>query len=75
MRLVVAALLLVTAALAQPKAQISGFVRDGSGAVVQQAAIAVLNLDTGIRRATQSNNEGFYAVSSLTPGQYKITIR
>ncbi len=59
----------------QPKAQLSGFVRDSSGAAVQDAAIAVLNLDTGIRRSTVSNHQGFYAVSSLTPGQYKITVR
>src|SRR5688500_6374951 len=62
-------------ALAQPKAQISGFVRDSSGAVVREAGIAVLNLDTGVRRSAKTNGDGFYAVSSLTPGQYKITVR
>lgn len=60
---------------AQSRSQLSGFVRDGSQAVVQDAAITVLNLDNGIRRSTHSNQEGFYAVSSLTPGQYKITVR
>ncbi|HYO83356.1 MAG TPA: carboxypeptidase-like regulatory domain-containing protein, partial [Bryobacteraceae bacterium] len=60
---------------AQVRAQISGFVHDSSGAVVRDAAIAVLNLDTGVRRAARSNGEGFFAVSSLTPGQYKITAR
>ncbi|MBC7926259.1 MAG: carboxypeptidase regulatory-like domain-containing protein, partial [Bryobacteraceae bacterium] len=71
------ALALLSAAqlLAQPKAQISGFVRDSSTAIVQQAAISILNLDTGIRRSTVSNSEGFYAVSSLTAGQYKVTVR
>jgi hypothetical protein len=62
-------------AFAQPKAQISGFVRDSSDAVVREAAISVINLDTGVRRSTQSNSGGFYAVSSLTPGSYKITVR
>jgi predicted porin len=61
--------------MAQPKAQISGFVRDTSQSVIQDAAIAVINLDTGIRRSTLTNSEGFYAISSLTPGQYKITVR
>ena len=75
MRLAAALLVFACCALGQPKAQLSGFVRDTSGAVVQEAAIAVLNLDTGIRRSTMSNQEGFYAVSSLTPGQYKITVR
>lgn len=62
-------------AVAQPKAQISGFVRDSTSGVVREAAIAVLNLDTGVRRSTHSGGDGFYAVSSLTPGQYKITVR
>lgn len=75
MKVAVLALLAACCALGQPRAQFSGFVRDTSSAVVQQAAISVLNLDTGIRRSTVSNQEGFYAVSSLTPGQYKITVR
>ncbi|MBC8167970.1 MAG: carboxypeptidase regulatory-like domain-containing protein, partial [Bryobacteraceae bacterium] len=62
-------------AMAQPKTQIAGFVRDSSELPVPDAAIGVLNLDTGIRRSTRTNLEGSYAVSSLTPGQYKITIR
>lgn len=62
-------------ACGQPRAQISGFVRDASDAVIRDAAISVLNLDTGIRRATRSNSEGFYAVSSLTPGAYRLTVR
>ena len=70
-----ALLLFAAVAFAQPKAQISGFVRDTSDAVVQDAAIAVINLDTGVRRSTASNKEGFYAIASLSPGNYKITVR
>jgi hypothetical protein len=70
-------LLLMSAAVAsaQTKAQLSGFVQDRSGAVVRDAAITVVNMDTGIRRAVRSNGEGFYAVSSLSAGMYKLTVR
>jgi hypothetical protein len=43
--------------------------------VIRDAAITVVNMDTGIRRAVRSNGEGFYAVSSLSAGMYKLTIR
>ncbi|MEX2262719.1 MAG: carboxypeptidase regulatory-like domain-containing protein [Bryobacteraceae bacterium] len=62
-------------AAAQQRAQMVGVVRDGSGAVIVDVDVAVLNTDTGIRRATRTNSQGFYAVSSLTPGQYKVTVR
>ena len=75
MKGIVPALIFAAAATAQPRAQIAGFVRDSSNAVVRGAAIAVLNLDTGVRRSTHTGADGFYAVPSLTAGQYKITVR
>lgn len=44
MRLLVVATVLVQCALPQPLSQISGVVRDPSGAMVGQADIAVINL-------------------------------
>jgi hypothetical protein len=73
--LILAVLVSTTAAQAQTKAQISGFVRDRSNAVVAGASVSVMNLDTGIRRVTRTNDEGFYAISSLNAGTYKITVR
>jgi hypothetical protein len=73
-----AALFVAIAAVAvaqQPKAQISGFVRDVSNSPVAEAAVSAVNLDTGVRRSARSNDEGFFAISSLTPGQYKLTVR
>ncbi|HYP07080.1 MAG TPA: TonB-dependent receptor [Bryobacteraceae bacterium] len=61
--------------VAQPKAQLAGVVQDRSGAVVRDAAVTVVNMDTGIRRSVRSNAEGFYAVSSLSAGMYKLTVR
>ncbi|HYZ87374.1 MAG TPA: carboxypeptidase regulatory-like domain-containing protein [Bryobacteraceae bacterium] len=60
---------------AQNRAQVLGVVRDGSGAVVRDAAVTLLNQQNGVRRASHTNDEGLYNVSSLPQGSYKITIR
>ena len=62
------------AAIAQ-EAQVSGLVRDGSHAVMPQVRIAIVNQDTGLRRAAQTNAAGLYAVSGIKPGIYKVTAR
>ena len=67
--------MLAAVASAQTKAQISGFVQDQSGAIIRDAAVSVANMNTGIRRNVRSNSEGFYAISSLSAGMYKITVR
>jgi hypothetical protein len=73
----IAVLILVSAlaAIAQQKAQISGLVQDQSGASIPAASVVLLHMDTGIRRVAVTNNDGFWAVSSLAPGAYKITVR
>jgi hypothetical protein len=60
---------------AQPAAQISGQVRDPSGAVVTGARITVMHVGSGLRRTAESGLDGSYAVSSLPEGEYKITAR
>ncbi len=52
-----------------------GVVVDPSGARVPDAAISVVNQDTGFRRSTVSGPEGGYVIGSLQPGPYKITVR
>jgi Carboxypeptidase regulatory-like domain len=64
----------VAAALCQ-QAQISGLIQDPNGLNVAGAAISVRSEETGGRRATQSNQAGFYSVASLKPGSYRIAIR
>ena len=39
------------------------------------AQIAVTNTDTGIRRATTSNELGYYTVPLLQPGPYRLTVK
>ena len=60
---------------AQNYAHVSGVILDPSASSVPGAAITVVNEDTGFRRVTQSEPDGGYAVRSLLPGIYKITVR
>ena len=61
MKLALAVVLFSAVAFSQPKAQLSGVVQDRSGAVVRDAAVTIVNMDTGVRRSVRSNGEGFYA--------------
>src|SRR5260370_20541794 len=54
--------------------QISGTVTDPSGAVVPKAQVTVSNTNTGIKRTTESNGDGYYLVPLLDPGTYVVTI-
>ena len=53
-------------------AQITGKITDPSGAVVPGAEISAVNLETGSRRETVSNSEGYYALPLLPPGTYDV---
>ena len=57
---------------AQATAQISGTVRDQSGAVLPGAEITVTQTDTGVRRNTISNETGSYVLSNLPLGPYRL---
>jgi len=52
-----------------------GRILDTSEGGIGQAAVTVVNEDTGFRRMTQSDAGGIYAVGSLQPGTYKVTVR
>jgi hypothetical protein len=59
----------------QSHTYLSGLIRDPSDAGVPDAAVTVVNQDTGFRRVTTSHSDGSYGVVSLEPGLYKITVR
>lgn len=61
--------------LAQQYTHLSGLIQDPSGAAVPGALITAINEDTGFRRLARSGGDGGYAVASLQPGLYKITVR
>src|SRR6266498_2919602 len=54
-------------------AQITGRVTDSSGGVIQGVAIKVTHIDTGIQRDAGSNEDGYFTVPLLQPGNYRIT--
>ena len=51
--------------------RISGTVRDSSSAVVPGASVTVTNEATQIARAARTDDEGFYVVTNLPPGDYR----
>ena len=53
--------------------QISGFVRDATGAVVPSAKVSVRHVTTDQTRETQVNENGYYVVSNIPIGEYEIS--
>jgi len=59
---------------AQTTGQITGTVRDASGAVVGNAQVTVSNTSKGIDRTTTSNSDGEYSVPGLGAGVYDVGV-
>jgi hypothetical protein len=53
---------------------IEGTVTDASGAVIPNAKVKVVNLDTGLEREATTNEKGLYRAPLLPVGNYKITV-
>src|SRR5512133_697614 len=74
--LLVLLLVIAVPCLAQASnAQLTGRVNDSSGAIVPDATVEVSNVDTGVRWPATTNNDGYFTVPLLPPGNYRITIR
>src|SRR5262249_40965461 len=54
---------------------LSGLIRDQTDAAVPDASITAVHEETGFRRVTTSQSDGGYAIPSLQPGIYKLTVR
>jgi hypothetical protein len=65
----------LTPARAQRYAELVGQILDPSEAGISDAVVTVVDEDTGFRRQVLSQPGGMYAVGSLAPGSYKITVR
>src|SRR5580692_9463847 len=52
---------------------ISGTLTDPNGAVIPNATVTILNVDTGIERSLASNGAGLYTAPFLQPGHYQVT--
>ena len=65
----------VAGAHAAQRGAVFGRILDPSEGAVAEAAVTVTSEDTGFRRVTSSDPTGNFAVASLDPGVYKITVR
>lgn len=54
-------------------AQIGGRITDATEAIIPGASILLTNVQTGVQRNSVSNEEGYYAIPALQPGQYRLT--
>jgi hypothetical protein len=54
-------------------ADLQGTVKDSTGAVVANATVTARNPGTNSSRSATSNDEGFYRLINLPPGDYEIT--
>jgi hypothetical protein len=61
-------------ALAQQRGSISGKVVDPTGAVLPGATVTVTEQNTGFTRTVITAETGAYAVPSLDPGLYTVTV-
>ena len=59
-------------AMAQTFGEITGLVRDQSGAALVDAQVTVVNADTNATRTTPSNEAGAFSFPALPPGTYRV---
>ncbi|HSU62105.1 MAG TPA: carboxypeptidase-like regulatory domain-containing protein, partial [Bryobacteraceae bacterium] len=52
---------------------ISGYVKDSSGAIVPNATVTAKMVEQEAVRTTKTDAEGFYSLLYLPPGQYEMT--
>ncbi len=75
MQIIAVVLLLAVGVLGQTnRGGISGTVMDQNGAAIPGATVVVTNPTTGDERRVQTNEEGIYTISPLSPGVYTLTV-
>src|SRR5450755_2100437 len=75
LRMGLIALACASASLAQfDSGQITGFVRDATGAVVVGATVTATNEGSGEARKANANSEGFYNFPLLLVGKYSVSV-
>src|SRR5580704_16182562 len=72
-----AALLGVATATAQVggSGTIQGTVTDPSGALVAGASVTATNVETGVQTSRQTTEAGFFVLTPLQPGEYRVTVK
>jgi hypothetical protein len=73
-RTILSLLVLVAPALWAQTAEVTGRVTDPSSAVVTGATVIVTNDATKVERRTSTNESGYYVVTQLPPGDYRLRV-
>src|ERR1700752_4385675 len=55
-------------------ADIQGTIKDSTGAVVTNATVTARNPSTNFSRTANTNDEGFYRIINVPPGDYEVTV-
>ncbi|MGI8746669.1 MAG: carboxypeptidase regulatory-like domain-containing protein [Bryobacteraceae bacterium] len=58
----------------EARATLGGRVTDPQGAVVPQATVSVVSVETGVSQETRANAQGNWTVQFLLPGHYYFTV-
>ncbi len=53
---------------------IEGIVTDPSGAIVPGASVTATNVATGVDTPVKTTNSGVFAIPTLPPGEYTVTV-
>src|SRR3954465_11865877 len=72
--LLIAVVILPLSVFGQVTGQITGTVRDNTGAVVSGAKVTIHDTGKGADRTTTSNSDGEYLVSGLGMGGYDVSV-
>ena len=70
--ILIGALLISGAAFGQAVSQISGIVRDESGAVLPGVEVTATETDTGLKRIVMTDATGYYVLTNLPLGPYRL---
>jgi len=66
--------LTATPALAQATSQITGTVKDASGAVLPGASVSATQTDTGFKREVVTDGDGFFSLPGIPVGPYQLEV-
>ena len=70
--IIILALGLFVPVFGQTFGDISGAVKDSTGAAIPAAQVTVVNVATNATRTVVSNEAGFFSFPALTPGTYTL---
>lgn len=60
--------------VATARAQLNGSVKDPSGGFIVKATVSVRSVDTNQTYNTTSNQQGYYLLSDIPPGNYELSV-